>query len=303
MRLDTDGQLGIGTDTIYADLQVHASSGATLWITADGSNPSDAGSLRFAEQKDGFNYFEFKHDGSANNLSLTSTNGDIMTFDRGTQDVSIPNGDLIVGPNGEGKIRIVNTNNMVIESTTADHAGLQFGTHSIFPHEAGVGADGTIDLGLSNLRFKDVYLGGGVYLGGTDAANKLDDYEEGTWTPTLVGSTSGTATLTVSTSSYTKIGNTVRVDCYLSAADVTGLSGAVRLSGLPFAASGYSPVTITYCNLFNFDESTTSVSGFTESGNSYVNLVSGSSNVAIQHTSATSTSGTVMFTATYKTNS
>ena len=34
-------------------------------------------------------------------------------------------------------------------------------------------------------RFKDLYLSGGVYLGGTGAANKLDDYEEGTWTPTL----------------------------------------------------------------------------------------------------------------------
>jgi len=97
MRLDKDGQLGIGTGTIYADLQVHAATGASVWITADGSNPSDAGSLRFAEQKDGFNYFEFKHDGSANSLSLTSTNGDIMTFDRGTQNVSIPSGNVLVG--------------------------------------------------------------------------------------------------------------------------------------------------------------------------------------------------------------
>ena len=37
--------------------------------------------------------------------------------------------------------------------------------------------DATGDLGLSNRRFKDAYLSGGVYLGGTGAANKLDDYE------------------------------------------------------------------------------------------------------------------------------
>jgi hypothetical protein len=29
------------------------------------------------------------------------------------------------------------------------------------------------------MRFKDLYLSGGVYLGGTVAANKLDDYETG----------------------------------------------------------------------------------------------------------------------------
>jgi hypothetical protein len=39
--------------------------------------------------------------------------------------------------------------------------------------------DATADLGLSNRRFKDLYLSGGVYLGGTVAANHLDDYEEG----------------------------------------------------------------------------------------------------------------------------
>jgi hypothetical protein len=44
-------------------------------------------------------------------------------------------------------------------------------------------ADDAISLGGSSSRFKDLYLSGGVYLGGTGAANLLDDYEEGTWTP------------------------------------------------------------------------------------------------------------------------
>ena len=137
----------------------------------------------------------------------------------------------------------------------------------------------------------------GVY----NAANTLDDYEEGTWTPTIVGSTSGTATLTVSSSSYTKIGNTVRVDCFITAADVTGISGAVRLAGLPFGAFGYTPITLTYCNLFSFNEAD-GVGGFVESGNTYVNLVYGSSKLLIQSTSADATNGTAMFTLVYKTN-
>ena len=45
---------------------------------------------------------------------------------------------------------------------------------------------------------------GGVYLGGTGAANHLDDYEEGTWTPTPnVGTFSSTSC------SYTKVGRLV----------------------------------------------------------------------------------------------
>ena len=39
-----------------------------------------------------------------------------------------------------------------------------------------------VDL-ATTFRFKDLYLSGGVYLGGTGSANQLDDYEEGTWTP------------------------------------------------------------------------------------------------------------------------
>jgi hypothetical protein len=35
-----------------------------------------------------------------------------------------------------------------------------------------------------NLTAADLTLSGGVYLGGTGSANYLDDYEEGTWTPT-----------------------------------------------------------------------------------------------------------------------
>jgi len=137
---------------------------------------------------------------------------------------------------------------------------------------------------------------------GTGTSELLDDYEEGTWTPTLIGSTSGSATLTVLTNSYTKIGNTVRVDCFISGANVTTLSGAVRLAGLPFSATGYSPITVAYCSLFNFDEATDGVSGFTESGNNYINLTLGSSPTVIPSTSADATSGAIMFTAVYKTS-
>jgi len=75
-------------------------------------------------------------------------------------------------------------------------------------------SDNTVDIGTSSARFKDIYLSGGVYIGGTGSSNLLNDYEQGTWTPTVYAS-NGTSTLTSGThyvlrdASYTKIGRLV----------------------------------------------------------------------------------------------
>jgi hypothetical protein len=59
-------------------------------------------------------------------------------------------------------------------------AGLTGNTNEILPvTEAGALVSDTKSLGSSAWKFKDLYLSGGVYLGGTGAANLLDDYEEG----------------------------------------------------------------------------------------------------------------------------
>ena len=98
--------------------------------------------------------------------------------------------------------------------------------------------DNAVDLGYSGSRWKDLYLAGGVYLGGTGAANKLDDYEEGNWTPVFADASTGgnVATVGASLGSYTKVGNLVTVGCNLSDIDITGLtsSNALYIRGLPF---------------------------------------------------------------------
>ncbi len=76
-----------------------------------------------------------------------------------------------------------------------------------------------------------IYSAFGISLGGTGAANTLDDYEEGTWTPsTNIGFNS------ITDASYVKIGKLVFVN--LSAQTNTGpgdVSQATSVSGLPFA--------------------------------------------------------------------
>ena len=76
-------------------------------------------------------------------------------------------------------------------------------------------------------------------------ANTLDDYEEGTFTATVQGSTtSGTATYTTQTAQYTKIGNRVLFNLRIIYTGGTG-TGNLRVGGLPFTSSSSMAGAVT----------------------------------------------------------
>ena len=88
----------------------------------------------------------------------------------------------------------------------------------------------------------------------TAAANKLDDYEEGTWTPAITfggGSTGVTYSYQVGT--HTKIGDLVTASCYMALSSKGSSTGAAVLTGLPFASRNLSanlvPVTLRISNI------------------------------------------------------
>jgi hypothetical protein len=65
-------------------------------------------------------------------------------------------------------------------------------------------------------------------------ANTLDDYEQGTWAPTVVGTTTaGTGTYSQQNGQYTKVGNMVTATAYVEWSAHTG-TGNMTLGGLPF---------------------------------------------------------------------
>ena len=71
---------------------------------------------------------------------------------------------------------------------------------------------------------------------GTTSSELLNDYEEGTWTPTIIGSgTAGTYTLSGTVAYYTKIGNQVTVFANFGFSAASGGSGYVTIGGLPFS--------------------------------------------------------------------
>ena len=74
-----------------------------------------------------------------------------------------------------------------------------------------------------------------IYIGGTGTANQLDDYEEGTWTPSF----SSGETLTAAYAQYTKIGRLVHAYCYIyDFSNLNGNGNRFSIEGLPYNASG-----------------------------------------------------------------
>jgi hypothetical protein len=112
-------------------------------------------------------------------------------------------------------------------------------TRVIVPSDdTGAELDAKVSLGRDVSRFKDLFLSGGVYLGGTVAANKLDDYEEGIYDPE-VEDTSGTqaSSYGVQEGGYRKVGDLVYFYLDLRNINASNLtsSSEIRIS-LPFTS-------------------------------------------------------------------
>jgi hypothetical protein len=154
-----------------------------------------------------------------------------------------------------GVIGVDNTDNLTVAGN-ANHAGLMFGTDGVLPYKAGALRNGTEDLGSAAHRWRDVVVSGGIFLGGTTNSNKLDDYEEGTWTPAFTFSTTaGSRTYSAQDGEYTKIGNMVYVTGVIITTAVSGGSGSFSITGLPFnvrnsltSTNNESSMTIRYFN-------------------------------------------------------
>jgi len=102
-------------------------------------------------------------------------------------------------------------------------------------------------------------------------ANTLDDYEEGTWTASLL---CGSGTITLKTANqtgvYTKIGRVVNVSGYFEVNSISSPSGRLRVSGLPFVQANSDCVAVGICYLLTTNAYTGVPWCIGEGGNSYV---------------------------------
>jgi hypothetical protein len=183
----------------------------------------------------GSGYIDVSGNGTGGYFNREGSDGEILRFlkdDTSVGSIGSKNTDLAIGTTDVG-LRFYDSGN------------------AIYPHNVttNVSNDDVITLGNGGARFKDLYLSGGVYLGGTGAVNKLDDYETGTWNP----SENNGVTLTDNeTPRYTKVGDMVHLWFDVTVATNTN-GNSFDLSGIPFTANdiGCAGGAVYYCNMNN----------------------------------------------------
>jgi len=174
--------------------------------------------------------------------------------------------------------------------------------------EVGTGAPAFPNgMSVTGAALTDPEITGGIFLGGTGSANKLDDYEEGTWTP--VWSFSGGGSVTIDSgvvATYIKIGNLVHLIYGAKISSVSSPSGNATLTGIPFAPVRSGGISLNQIRRFATDFAANLAGNVSSSGifirkNSSNNI----SRVQLQGPDFSASSGfnQIGFSITYETNS
>ena len=167
-------------------------------------------------------------DASSVKVNRTTSEGDI---------VEIQKDGTTIGNIGTrfGYLRVGKGNTQLVFDSANDRIAPSDGT--------GVAKDNSVTLGWSDRRFKHLYVGSNIYLGGTGSANALDDYETGSFTPNY-STESGGESITydgITAGSYVKIGSLVFITGFIRTDSVSGGGSYLYLGGFPFTnASGTS---------------------------------------------------------------
>ena len=168
-----------------------------------------------------------------------------------------------------------------------------------------VRGDGEIRLNASNGH---TYAAQGIRFGANAAANNLDDYEEGNWTPTI-SHNDGTGAIPLGVSGgahYVKVGRLVHIFAYLVNVNPNGNAGGsgpyYAIKGLPFSAISHSTWSVAYATA-----PMTSYGGYASGDNLYFMKNGTNGQCSNSHVNGTffNTWGqfNFMFQAVYQTNS
>jgi hypothetical protein len=256
LRIDSSGNVGIGVTSpssyTFGDVAINGGTSAGLTLV---SGTTGIGTLAFADGTSGnAPYRGFVQYGHVTDSLFLGTSGTTAA----TIDSS---GNVGIGTSSPGdSLHLKNNSSFQLrfDSSGANKWRLGAGWSGFYEESfiisdtnAGnrlvIDPNGKVGIGTSSPTSAldvvgDIEVSGGVYLGGTAAANKLDDYEEGTWTPALGGTWSVNPTALSGT--YTKIGRLVSISLYFSGGTkATAISG--YFTGLPFAQSSSGTGAVT----------------------------------------------------------
>ena len=217
---------------------------------------------------------------AANRFDAARAGDVVATFNRSDSDGQV----IQVYRSGTqvGSVSAEGGDSMIVSggSAATSGGGLLFhgAAGKILPARNTASIDAAIDLGQGSRRFKDIYISGGINFsdasGGVgysagNAANTLDDYEEGTWTPTWTGDSS----ITVSEAKYTRIGGLCYIYMYLSAVNPDTSNAGQTIYGLPFtcrAGSNYPGLTFAYTGLANLHGTFPGITALVAQNSTYI---------------------------------
>ena len=185
--------------------------------------------------------------GTPFNVNRNDSDGKLAGFSKDGTEVGVvqaKSGDLNIGT-GDTGVRFNDNLNAIQPFNTSTNSFI----------------NNTIDLGTSGATFAEAFIQGGVRIGGTSSSHLLDDYEEGTWTPSYSIS-GGSFSMGLEIGSYRKVGKIVTATARVRG-QRSGGSGTLNLTGLPFTTNNVSNLHGAVSIGFTNNWTTSPQAGFT----------------------------------------
>jgi hypothetical protein len=329
MRINYAGNVGIGTTnpTVKLDVETQATGDVASFT---GAHPSrNLLITNYTSGGDGSSYAinansgfgELKLQTVSKDRIKIAANGDISFYeDTGTTaqlfwDASAES--LGIGTDNPAQKLDVN-GNIRVQGTFPKIEFVDTDSNPDFTLIGGNGSVSFYDETNSSERMRidssgHVIIPAGITLGtatGTYAAsNTLHDYEEGTWTPELVGGDSGSVSITATNANYVKVGRMVFIQCRLTALQnsTSTAVGSLRVKGLPFTVSrkGVLSAGDIHQSTFTLAEQTTSIGGYIGTIGGYAAMVlrkgSSDSSVTASDLNTAYDSGYILLSGSYET--
>jgi hypothetical protein len=288
LRMDSDGNVAIGTDTTTYALEVYKQQNAGTVFGINNQNTQASAHVRLRMDADVASLNLYCHGSGISStrygtglnewseISNTAGNGIVIGTQSqvpivfGTNDnlrVVINGNDGYVGvgtTNADSPVHLENTGPSLrfVDTDDATWSRLRYNTPNLI-------LDADIDNGVANSRISfridsglplgEVFAvdSAGVYFNQSTSA--FQSYEEGTWTPVPSDATSGGNTASGTFNGYyIRIGDMVYVSCDLTNIDTTGMTGGSNfyIQGLPFSGAVSQTGTIRHTGMVDATQMT-----------------------------------------------